>query len=865
MIRKPLPIDDLLPGLLDAIRSDQTVIVKAAPGAGKTTRIPPALLDAVAGTILVLEPRRLAARMSAERVAEEMDESCGTTVGFHIRFEQKASAATRIKFITEGMFLRYLQADPTLRSVGCIILDEFHERHIHSDVALALTRHLQATERPDLKLVIMSATLDLPLLEEALPGARVFESEGRAFPVEVRYMPPLANENRERVTCVAARDLIRNTSDTGHILVFLPGAAEIRRVAEMLAAETDPGAVEILELRAEIPFAEQRRVFVENGRRKIILSTNVAETSLTIPGVTAVVDTGVAKVPGYAGWSGLPTLDLRSVSRSSCVQRAGRAGRTAPGVAVRLYQKSDFETRPQQEKPEIERSDLAQIVLDLLVATNALGLDNVSQISTLPWLTPPPAAMVAAAEKTLCMLGALDDSGRLSPTGRRLAEWPIHPRLARVVFESAKLGIGRQGALAAALLAEGMLLRRGTEADTFADSDLFLQMELALQARRKSYQERRTRDQIDPAKLRRIQDLASALSTGFPQNHSRSDDAPLDEPALTRALLCAFPDRVAQVRRRHQTQTFSRIELNLCQGGGAILAPASVVQKQDLLIALEADDSPTQGNASTSTVIRVASAISADRLLDDPAGLIRESNAYTWDDKAERIRGTSRILYGNLVIDESPLDCRTPEAEELLRRTLLTTWPKPFDDNEPIAFFQARATLLRPRKPDLNLPDFLDESLADFCAFIARGKVSYREVLAEDLEQYIAAYVDPVAYAQLEREFPRSLRIGGGRQTKVHYVEGQPPWIASRLQDFLGTTETPLLASGTLGVVVHLLAPNGQALQVTQDLRGFWDRDYPVLRKEYMRRYPRHFWPEDPLRASPPPAGKLRPNLPQVK
>lgn len=853
-MHESLPIDALLPDLVAELARAPTVILQAAPGAGKTTRVPPALLNVVDGQILVLEPRRLAARLSAERVAAERGEACGQTIGFQVRFTNVSSRQTRVKFITEGLFLRLLLSDPLLPGVGCVILDEFHERHIHTDVALALLKHLQATCRPDLKIVLMSATLNATALGAYLPEARVFVSEGRVFPVTVEHLPRAENKPLEFQIHAATNALLADPRCPGHILVFLPGAADIRRAAGEVAGLARAHGAAVFELRADLPYAEQQKIFAPGGnQRKIILSTNVAETSLTIDGVTGVIDSGLAKIAGHAAWSGMPTLDVKSVSQASCIQRAGRAGRTAPGVTRRLFTQFDFNSRPAFEKPEIQRSDLVQILLELKLASASMPAHARFEIDTLPWFDPPSAQSISAGEDLLKRLGALDANGQPTARGHEIAKYPLHPRLGRALVEGKKLGKGGQLVLAVSLLNEGMIFRRGVEAPDYAHSDVSYQAACYQELAGKKQASQRAQNLVDMVSFRKVETLVQSLCN-IAGVSLQACLEPIDEQALEQSLIAGFPDRVAQVRSRPKGSTGAEVELNLCLGGGALLSKFSVVRDSELLLALEAEESRTGTTAANAAQIRVAQAIEKEMLvMAGDSTLLREANEYYWDDTAKRARAAKRLYYGSLVIEEQHIHTQSDvHFEDTLRKALQDAWPLPFEDGDALEFYKVRGAILAQNGLSLTLPDFAGEEYELLLCHICEGKKSFAEIAERDLGDYMADLLSPEARRALDELAPEKITIGAGRKVRVHYEDGKPPWIASRLQDFFGTLTTPRIARGRLGVVVHLLAPNGQAVQVTGDLEGFWERVYPSVRKELCRKYPRQSWPEDPKTALPP-------------
>ncbi len=753
-----LPVDAILDDVRAALACGPNLVLEAPPGAGKTTRVPPALLDLFPRQVLVLEPRRLAARLAAQRVASERGEAAGETVGWQVRFQKAAGPRTRLLYLTEGLLARRLLSDPLLDGVSAVVLDEFHERHLEGDLALALLKRLQQTRRPDLRLVVMSATLDGASVAEFLDGCPVLRSEGRLFPLEVRYTPHSAQPLEQLVMEAVERSFAEFDGD---ILVFLPGAAEIRRCAEALARRRMAGEAEILALHGDLPPEEQDRAVTPSARRRVVLSTNIAESSVTIRGVRIVVDSGLARIPSDSAWSGLPRLEVRRVSRASAVQRAGRAARTAPGLAVRLYPQEDFLRRPEHETPEILRRELSQVCLHLHAA-------GVADAGELEWLSPPPAEALAAAEELLERLGALDAGGRLTEFGRRLAQLPLHPRLAALV--------ARGGAAACRLAAE-------------------------LSA-------------AHPAQAAQIEKQLRGLA---PQRAS----APLEE-----CVLRAFPDRVARRRRGR--------ELLLSNGASALLAQEAGVETAEFLVALETEERPERGLP----VVRSAVAIEPELLLDVFPERLREETRVEWNREAERVEEVWRLLYDELVVEESRRHEPDPEdAAALLARKAMEAGVERFAGEEEWRRLRNRIRFAGLAEPD---PQRVLERL---CEGLRSFEDLRRAAASGGFEAAVRAELGGQA-ARLDRLAPEFLTLPGGRRARIHYPDGAPPHVASRLQDFFGMTETPRIGAGNTPLVVHLLAPNQRPVQVTQDLKGFWERLYPQVRRELMRRYPKHAWPE---------------------
>ena len=738
-----LPVDALLPRIVQTLRAGKNLVIEAPPGAGKTTRVPPALLSLSPGDVLVLEPRRLAARMAARRVASELGERVGETVGYQVRFEDMSGPRTRLRFLTEGVLTRRLLSDPRLRGTGIVVLDEFHERHLDTDLALALLKRL------GIRIVVMSATMEAAPVARFLDDCPILRSEGKRHNLSIEYTPHSAAPLEDQVASALER-LVQEGLD-GDVLVFLPGAAEIRKAARVIEPILRRAGLLAMPLHGDLSPAEQDRAVAPADRRKVILSTNVAESSITIEGVTTVIDSGLARVAVDSPWTGLPSLDVRRISQASATQRAGRAGRTAPGRVIRLYTAEDFHRRPAADPPEILRRELSQIVLQL----RALKIDS------LDWLEPPPEPALAAANALLDRLGATAE----------MAELPLPPRLAKLVLEAARRGAPEKGCAVAAVLSAG---ERGS-------SDL---LELA-----ESDWQPHTRRVFE--QLRRL----------IPGRDRKGDDAVLG------SVLAAFSDRVARHRRDG--------ELLLASGGSARFPGC----RHEFVVAIDIEERRDRGLP----LVRLAAPIEAEWLLDRAV----ERTTIEWNRSAERVEQVTALMYDQLVIDETRGPA--PDSEEtarLLAEKALETDIGNFVDRDALEDLRARAAFA-------GIGIDVAAGLEELC----RGRSSFAELAS-------AGLLTALRPARLDQIAPERLRLPGGRQVRVHYENGKPPWIESRMQDFFGMHETPRIAG--VPVVVHLLAPNRRPVQVTTDLAGFWGRLYPQVRRELSRRYPKHTWPEHP-------------------
>jgi len=848
----PLPIDAVLPEIVAAVRDRGAVVLVAPPGAGKTTRVPGALLDAgaVDGEIIVLQPRRLAARLAATRVAAERGGELGGEVGYEVRFDRRVGPATRLRFVTEGVLTRRLLADPELGGVGCVVIDEFHERHLDGDLALALVSRLRE-RRPALRLVVMSATLDAEPVAAFLAGAPVVRSEGRMFPLAIEHAEQPDDRPLGRQVAAAVRRVLQDRPagppdaprPSGDILVFLPGAAEIRRCQDDLAEVAAIFDLAVLPLYGDLPVEDQDRAVRPARQRKVILATNVAETSVTIDGVVCVIDSGLARIARHSPWTGLPSLSLEPVSRASCAQRAGRAGRTRPGRVVRLYTKHDHDTRRAFEVPEIARTDLAGAALELYGA-------GLAGLGALRWFEPPPAAPASAAEALIARLGAVAPAPgaamAITALGRRMLRFPLHPRLARIVCEAEARGVAEPACMIAAVLGarELRLERRGPrgEAKLASPSDLIDDMDALYDARRHGLRADRLRaNGLDANAANTADRIARQLARTA--RDARPAPAGHDEVdrELRIAILTGFPDRVGKRRAPRSA------EIVFAGGGSGQLAPSSAVIDAELMVAVDVTDTSARGQASK-VQIRRASAIDPSWLLDLYLDQIEERDELVWNAAKQRVERIAQLSYDGLAIDEQRdvegARRAGPAAAAVLAREALAAGIAQFVDADAFAAWRARVALAATLAPTSGLTAPTDEALAAVIARACDGAISFDELRKLGLLALLDAQLGPHR-GLVDRLAPTHLQLPR-RRTPIHYALDQPPWIASRMQDFFGLARAPSVGDGRVPLVLHLLAPNQRPVQVTTDLPGFWVKHYPALRKQLMRRYPKHAWPEDP-------------------
>lgn len=809
----------------------------APPGSGKTTRIPLLLrgADWLSGqTILMLEPRRPAARMAAARMANLLGETLGETVGYQVRFERRIGPRTRIQVLTEGILTRRIQTDPGLEGVGLLIFDEFHERSLQADLGLALALDACEALRPDLRILVMSATLDAESVAEMLGDAPVVRAEGRSYPVEVRYAEIAPRDPLNAMESAVRRAIAECPGD---LLAFLPGVGEIDRVRRQL--EPDLGsALDLLPLHGTLPVEAQQRALVPGpgSRRRIVLATDIAETSVTIEGVTTVIDCGLARKPRLDPGSGLTRLVTEPIPLASADQRAGRAGRTAPGVCIRLWTRAQEVGRAPHRRPEILDADLAPLVLDL-------ALWGVRDPGRLRWLDPPPAPNWSQAVVLLQDLGALDPGGAVTPIGRRMAELPLHPRLGRMLAQAQTPAERRTAADLAALLSErdGWTAAPGVP----RPADLGLRL-AALEAFRAG----RQGPGVGRARLAAADRLSRKLVLGDRGRESSRDKdaggATCLEPGALLAI--AYPDRIAQRRGNRDGRYL------LSVGTGAELPPDDALIVHPYLVAAELD---ARGRDAR---IQLALPVSETALRSVLGGRIATGDRLAWDPERESVTARRETRLGALVLDSQALPMGDPvRTQELLLAQVAAQPECALMWEGPARQLQARVVLLSVHDPGGDWPDLADarllRDLNDWLGPWLGGLRSLAEVRALPLKEILLGLLDRSQRARLDELVPETLTTPAGNRRRLDYAPGPgaapEPVLAVPLQEMFGARETPSVCRGRVTVMLHLLSPAGRPVQITRDLAGFWVRGYPEVRKELRGRYPKHPWPEDPLAAAP--------------
>ncbi|MBN8982697.1 MAG: ATP-dependent helicase HrpB [Rhizobiales bacterium] len=815
----PLPIDVVLDELTQTLARSNTAVLVAPPGAGKTTRVPLALFDAdwaKAKKIIVLEPRRIAARAAAERMAQTLAEKAGETVGYRVRFGSKVSSKTRIEVVTEGIFSRQILDDPELSGVSAVLFDEFHERSLDADLGLALARDAQQGLREDLRILVMSATLDGARVAKLLGDAPVIASEGRAFPVETRYVGRKSDVHLERQMADAIAAALR--ADAGSVLAFLPGAAEIRRTETMLRERVNDAGIEIVPLFGALDASVQDRAIAPapKGTRKVVLATSIAETSLTIDGVRIVVDSGMARVPRYEPDIGLTRLETIRASRAAVDQRRGRAGRTEPGVCYRLWDEPQTASFDAYTRPEILSADLSSLVLDL-------AQWGVGEPSKLAFLDSPPAPALKEARDLLRELNALDTQGRITPEGKSLRALALPPRLARMIVDSYRLGAGEDAAMIAAILTERGLGGDSADLDTRLDSFRRDRSQRAQSARQLA---QRWTQQVAQSEKMSAKDVT--LSTG-------------------RILALAFPDRVARNRGNGS--------FVLAHGRGASVDQTSALAKSPYIAVAELTGTAANGR------ILLAAPITQGEIEAQFADHIESDDEITFDKSAMALRARRKKKLHAITLSEQTLPV-SPNAEtaRVLAEGLVAAGVERLPWSKPLKQWRDRVMFLRAASPD-EWPDLSDVALAaSYETWLVPAlfdKTSLAQFSSGDLSDALMNVLPWELRARLDREAPTHFEAPTGTSLAIDYEAEQGPTIAVRLQELFGLTAHPSIAKGKIPLVLELLSPAHRPVQVTRDLPGFWRGSYAAVRADLRGRYPRHPWPEDP--ASAPPTKRVKP------
>lgn len=841
----PLPMDEFLSPALESLKTHQNIVITAAPGAGKTTRLPAYLARHARGKVLVLEPRRMAAIAAAHRVAEEQGWNLGTEVGYQVRFANKTSPATKLVFLTEALLSRKLAQDPELQGVEYVVLDEFHERSLHVDLALGLLRELQELGS-DVKLVVMSATLDTPKISEYLGGAPILDVPGKLFPLEIRHQK---NSQLLQTTPAFYENLLAHIKEaekaTAHdILVFLPGAGEIDRCRQHLETWSSEKNLDVVPLHGSLALEAQRRALQKGSRRRIVLSTNIAESSVTVDGVACVIDTGLAKNMKFDLRTGFSRLELGRISRASGQQRAGRSARQYPGVCYRLWNKMDEASMPAHDLPEILRAELSESLL-------FLAAQGVSDFTSFSWYEKPAPLSLQKASENLRALGALDEKNQITALGKKILPWPLPPRLAKLMLAAEDLKIPRLGAEVAAILQERDFMTRQSSETYLGDrleNDLLLRLEVLEQfsggraAPRQAH--RQGLQTVDQAAKQILSYVKSGGDLGDQTERAR---------LLQKLLLAAFPDRLC--RRRNPGQDKAR----MVGGRGVKLSPESVVKESEFFLALDGVET-SQGSE---TLVSLAAGIPKEVVFKDLGPQVAKKKDLSFDRERGQFYVREGRHYLDLPLEEGGISIASAqEVAEHLPEVLTQEWEWVLKENPSFAAWTERLAYLvrsRDKLPDENLQHrlaafdektlFTEEQKREAFAMASSGEKDFKTVAGKNLSYFFESLLETDLVRFLSAEVPEKIKVPSGNSLKVHYPPDRDPYLEVRIQEVFGWRETPKILGGAQPVTLHLLGPNYRPMQVTSSLSSFWQNGYPEVRKELRTRYPKHAWPEDPLNA----------------
>ncbi len=848
MRRSDLPIFDLEAEIVAAFRDQARLVLQAPTGSGKSTQVPQILLDHGLlgdGQVVILQPRRLATRLLAARVASERKVRLGHEVGYQIRFENVTSKATRIRFVTEGILLRQLLDDPHLRNVAAILFDEFHERHLYGDITLARALQLQVTVRPDLRIAVMSATLEAATLEKYLAPCRVLRSSGRMHPVQTEYLEKPVRADEYPVWDLAADELARIAGRTeGDVLIFMPGKYEIGRTISAIRASSVSDRFVVLPLHGELTPADQDAALADYAKRKAIVATNVAETSLTIEGVRVVIDSGLARIARYDPRRGINMLLIEKISRASAEQRAGRAGRTAAGHCLRLWTERENLDRAPQELPEVRRLDLAEVVLTLKAS-------GVVDVANFRWFEPPDPKALERAEQLLVDLGALtsaeSERGRITSLGRQMLAFPVHPRYARMFLAAQEQGCVPAVALIAALTQGRNLLRRPEgkqmredREDLFggeADSDLFVLMRAFRFAQKNQFDARRcSRLGVNASAAREAEQLAEQF-TSIARAEGLEVEARETKPgAIARCVLAGFPDQVAM---RLDAGT---LRCALVHHRRGVLARESAAHEAPLLVASEIREIETSDKERT-VLLTLATKIEEEWLRELFPEAFREEKTVTFDPVTRRVVARRDTRFHDLILHSAVVP-KVPEeaAAGLLAREVLAGNLALKNWDHAVEQWMMRVNCLARWFPEMELPHIGEVEKLALLEQICLGATGYKEIKERTVWPVVKSWLSEEQQRRLDQLAPERLKLPGGRFAKIIYSENEPPTIAARIQDLYGVESNLTIAGGRVPLRLQVLAPNHRPIQVTEDLANFWRETYPKIKKELQRKYPKHEW-----------------------
>ena len=840
-----LPIYEIECDIISLLKSDRRLILSAPTGSGKSTQVPQMLLKHGLlgnGQVVVLQPRRLATRLLAARVAAELGVKLGDEVGYQIRFENVTSAKTKIRFVTEGVLLRQMIEDPQLRGVSAILFDEFHERHLYGDITLARALDQQEQQRPDLMLVVMSATLDAQELEKYLSPCARLSSTGRTFPVEIEYLPYRLGQNAPPVWETAA-DVFKNfvhVGGEGDVLVFMPGGFEISQTIEAIRSASESKGYIVLPLHGELQPREQDAAVARYDRPKVVVATNVAETSITIDGVRLVIDSGLARLARYDANRGINTLLVEKISQANADQRTGRAGRTAPGKCIRLWSRSEHDERAPHELSEIRRLDLAEVVLTL----KAAGVDDLRKFR---WLEKPDEISLTHAEELLTDLGAVGQDGKITAIGRKMLAFPLHPRYARMLLAAQEYGCVHQACLVAALTQGRDLLIRNpgkdvesAREDLFGDqaaSDFWILMRAWNYAAKNQFRTDVCRQLgIHAVTARQVGPLFEQFLRIAKAEGLDTQPREVKDEALQKCILIGFSDRVA--RRLDQ----GTLRCELVHGRRGVLARESKVHNSPLFVVAEIREIEGR-DREVNTILSLGTAIEIDWLRELFPDDLKSDCHVQYDAQQKRVLAAELLRFRDLAlaakrIDPPPADqaAKILADEIIAGRLLLPNW------DHSVEQWLARLTFICTNCPELQLPEISEDDKKDIIQQLCHGAVSYKDIKEREVKPVVMSWLSHPQRELLDKHAPERLTLPNGRTPKVNYEKGKSPFISLRIQELYDVNQTPKIALGRVPVTVHILTPGMKPVQVTQDLANFWREHYPKIKSELQRKYPKHFW-----------------------